>query len=283
MSRKRHAPRRPGRRRAGRAEDDDLVVRTWATTHSPGASLPPRVSEWHRLVYASEGVISVHTAPGTWVVPPDRAVWVPAGVEHSVDMSGRVSIRMLFFSTRLPCRMPLECRAINVPPLLRELVLHTIDLGLLHRGVPREARLAGILLDQLEALPSVPLQLPLPRDPRARAMAEILERHPGSTRKLTAFARDVGASRRTLERLFRAETRLTLGRWRQRLRLIHALRRLATGRSVTRVSLDLGYDSPSAFVAMFKRELGTTPGRYFRSASLSPPPVPTGSGGARVS
>jgi AraC-like DNA-binding protein len=140
----------------------------------------------------------------------------------------------------------------------------TIRLGLLHQNVPNEVRLAGILLDQLEALPAVPLQLPMPRDPRARTVAGLLERHPGAVRKLTAFAREVGTSRRTLERLFRAETHLTLGRWRQRLRLIHALRRLATGRSVTHVALDLAYDSPSAFVAMFKRELGTTPGRYFR-------------------
>jgi AraC-like DNA-binding protein/quercetin dioxygenase-like cupin family protein len=267
MSRKRQAPAGAGARgaRRARSEEDDLIVRTWATTHSPGASLPPRTYAWHRLVYASEGVISVQTAQGTWVVPPDRAVWVPAGIEHSVEMSGHVSIRTLFISTRLPCRMPPACRAINVPPLLRELILHTIELGLLHRGVAREARLAGILLDQLEALPAVPLQLPMPRDARARTMAELLQRNPGSTRQLKTFARDVGASRRTLERLFRDETRLTLGRWRQRLRLIHALRRLATGRSVTRVSLDLGYDSPSAFVAMFKRELGTTPGRYFRS------------------
>ena len=168
------------------------------------------------------------------------------------------------FAARLSHDLPSECRAVNVPPLLRELILHTIRLGLLHQNVPNEARLAGILLDQLEALPAVPLQLPMPRDPRARTVAGLLERHPGAVRKLTAFAREVGASRRTLERLFRAETHLTLGRWRQRLRLIHALRRLATGRSVTRVALDLGYDSPSAFVAMFKRELGTTPGRYFR-------------------
>ncbi len=208
--------------------------------------------------------MSVHTAQGTWVVPPDRAVWVPAGVEHWEEMSGRVTVRSLYFAARLSHELPSECRAVNVPPLLRELILHTIRLGLLHQNVPNEARLAGILLDQLEALPAVPLQLPMPRDPRARTVAGLLERHPGAVRKLTAFAREVGASRRTLERLFRAETHLTLGRWRQRLRLIHALRRLATGRSVTRVALDLGYDSPSAFVAMFKRELGTTPGRYFR-------------------
>ncbi|HTD51703.1 MAG TPA: helix-turn-helix transcriptional regulator [Thermoanaerobaculia bacterium] len=257
MSRKRQPRPHP-------RDSDGLLVRTWATTHSPGASIPPHSHDWNQLVYASEGVMSVHTAHGTWVVPPDRAVWVPAGVEHWEDMSGRVTVRSLYFAAKLSHALPSECRAVNVPPLLRELILHTIRLGLLHQDVPREARLAGILLDQLEALPAVPLQLPMPRDPRARIFAGLLERHPGAVRKLTAFAREVGASRRTLERLFRAETHLTLGRWRQRLRLIHALRHLATGRSVTRVALDLGYDSPSAFVAMFKRELGTTPGRYFR-------------------
>jgi len=149
-----------------------------------------------------------------------------------------------------------------VPPLLRELILAAIRHGLLWRRVPWQARLARVILDQVETLPAVPLQLPMPRDARARRAAERLQAEPGEG-SLVEVARAAGASRRTLERLFRVETQMTLGRWRQRLRLIEALRLLADGHSVTRVALDVGYAGPSAFVHAFRRQLGTTHARYF--------------------
>jgi AraC-like DNA-binding protein len=132
--------------------------------------------------------------------------------------------------------------AVNLPPLVRELVLHASRRNTLRRDSATGRRLAQVILDQLETLPAEPLQLPMPIDPRA-----------------------TGASQRTLERLFLAETQMTFGRWRQRLRLVEALRLLAEGHAVTRVALDDGYQSPSAFVSAFRRELGTTPGRYFEA------------------
>jgi AraC-like DNA-binding protein len=148
---------------------------------------------------------------------------------------------------------------------MRELVLHAVRLGMLRQSIPSEARLARVVVDQLETLPTVPLQLPMPRDDRARRAAERLLLDPGEP--IDEAARVAGASKRTLERLFRSETAMTLGRWRQRLRLIEALRLLAAGQPVTRVALDVGYDSPSAFITAFRRELGTTPGRYFESST----------------
>lgn len=207
--------------------------------------------------------MTVHTSQGAWVVPPHRAVWIPARVVHHIRMFGRVSVRTLYFPAGFARRLPACCQAVNVPPLVREMVLEVVRLGMLRRFVPREARLARVLLDQLEALPAVPLQLPMPTDPRARRAAERLCLDPGDPGSLAQAARLAGASKRTLERLFRAETAMTLGRWRQRSRLIEALRLLAAGQPVTRVALEVGYDSPSAFISAFRRELGTTPGRYF--------------------
>jgi AraC-like DNA-binding protein len=204
--------------------------------------------------------MTVHTSQGTWVVPPHRAVWIPANVVYRVEMSGKVSVRTLFFVAGFAGRMPGRCQAVNVSSLMRELVLHAVRLGMLRRGVPSEARLARVVVDQLETLPTVPLQLPMPQDARARRAAEQLLLGPGES--IDEAARMAGASKRTLERLFRGETAMTLGRWRQRLRLIEALRLLAAGQPVTRVALDVGYDSPSAFITAFRRELGTTPGRY---------------------
>jgi AraC-like DNA-binding protein len=247
------------------APADGILVRCWATTHPSGAVIPRRTYDWDQLVYASQGVMSVHTSRGTWVVPAHRAVWIPAGVEHRIQMSGRVSVRSLFFVAGFARRMPRECLAVNVSPLVRELVLHTIRVGMLRATEPQEERLAQVILDHLETLPEMPLQLPMPRDPRAREMAERLCASPGEGRSLDELAYGVGASKRTLERLFLRETAMTLGRWRQRLQLIEALRQLAAGRAVTGVALAVGYDSPSAFITAFRRELGTTPGRYFRS------------------
>jgi AraC-like DNA-binding protein len=249
------------------ADGGDILVRNWATSHQSGTEIPPLSFAWDQLVYASQGVMTVHTAQGTWVVPPHRAVWIPGGVVYRLSMSGRVSIRTLFFAPGFARTLPARCQAVNVSPLVRELVLHAVRSGLLRRSVPRAARLARILVDLLEALPVVPLQLPMPRDPRARRAADLLRQATGGAPlSLDVAALEAGASKRTLERLFRAETAMTLGRWRQRLRLIEALRLLAAGQAVTRVALDIGYDSPSAFITAFRRELGTTPGRYFDPA-----------------
>jgi AraC-like DNA-binding protein len=259
MSKKRHAA--PG------AGDEHLLVRSYAVTHPPNVDIPARsYPDWDQLAYASRGVMSVVTSQGSWVVPPHRAVWIPAGVSHAVRMSGRVSVRRLFFRPRLRGRLPRSCVALNVSPLVRELVLHVARRNTLRRDSAADRRLARLLLDQLETLPTAPLQLPLPADARARAATERLEADPSGPPALASLARSTGASKRTLERLFLRETGMTLGRWRRRLRLVEALRLLANGVSVTSVALDVGYQSPSAFVAAFRRELGTTPSRYFEEA-----------------
>ena len=132
--------------------------------------------------------------------------------------------------------------------------------------VPEHERLIGVLVDQLASLPQAPLPVPRPSDPRAQALCDLLAADPGTERPLESLAAEVGASRRTLERLFASETGLTIAQWRQRQRLVHALRRLAEGESVSSVAHAVGYRTASAFVAMFRQQLGDTPGRYFRSS-----------------
>jgi AraC-like DNA-binding protein len=258
MSKKRHT-----RKRAGRAAGDSLVVRSYVVRHTHDYTIPPHAHDWHQLIYASEGVMWVQTAEGEWVVPPNRAVWVPAGVQHGIEMTGAVFVQTLYLSTALSDRLPKRCCAVNVSPLLRELIRHTVTLGMLDRRDPVRARLIGVLLDQLSVLPTIPLQLPWPTDERAQRAAAWVRGNldaPASTRQI---AKRATLSVRTLERLFQKETGLTFGKWRQQLRLLHALRLLAAGRPVTAVALDVGYESASAFIVMFKRTLGVTPHRYF--------------------
>ncbi|MFN8060223.1 MAG: helix-turn-helix transcriptional regulator [Vicinamibacterales bacterium] len=241
-------------------------MRSYAVTHPRNMGIGSRCfQDWDQLAYASEGVMTVHAAAGAWVVPPDRAVWIPAGATHAVETSGRVTLRTLFLRPSLSRRrLPRTCVALSVSPLVRELVLHAAARSTLRRDRPADRRLLGVIVDQLATLPHEPLRLPTPGDPRARVAAEHIQRRPKDT--LARIARSAGASLRTLERSFRRETGMPLGRWRRRARMIAALRLLADGLDVTGVALDVGYQTPSAFVAAFRREMGTTPGRYFGGA-----------------
>jgi len=190
-------------------------------------------------------------------------VWIPAKTPHSVAMSGTVSMRTLYFLPRLMRAFHGRCFVISVTPLLKELILHACTFARLSRKTPAQARIIGILLDQLKAAQSVPLQLSHPADPRAVRVAQMLAANPGDARSLQALCRQCGASKRTIERLFVAETHATFGKWRQQLRLLHALRLLAAGEKVTVAALEAGYGSTSAFISMFRKHLGTTPTRYF--------------------
>ena len=253
------------------------MVRTFGLTFSSMQVTPPAVAGWHQLVYAQRGVLTVRSEPDSWVVPPHRAMWVPAGVPFVLETSGEVALRALYIHQNLSAKVPRHACAVNVSPLLREVVLRAVKLGALRRDDPIHVRLAGVLLDELEVLPSTPLQLPMPRDPLAARLAQRLAASPADDP--ARIVRACGASKRTIERLFAREVGMSFGRWVQRLRLLHALQRLAAGETVTAVALDVGYASPSAFVAMFRRELGVTPKRYFGGAASSDARCVSSSGG----
>jgi len=249
------------------ASGGKLLVRTLAVGYASGTVLEHHSHDWAQLVYASGGVMSVHTAEGAWVVPSHRAVWIPAGIGHSIAMSGQVSMRTLYIVPELVATLPRRCGVVAVSPLLRELILHSVAQGPLRSDVPEHRRLVEFLLDHLRVLPAVALELPMPRDARALRVAMRLRDDPGCTVPVDTLAREAGASRRTLERMFQSETGMPFGRWRQQARLLHALRLLARGEPVTSTALEVGYESPSAFIAAFAAVLGTTPGRYYRAHS----------------
>ena len=238
-----------------------------AVRYPDGARIPRHRHGVAQLVYATSGVMTVTTRDGAWVVPPLRAVWIPPRVEHAIRMTGAVEMRTVYFRRALSASLPGTCGVVHVTPLLRELVLRAVAFPKRWRPGGLEARLAAVLVDEIRGAPAVPLHLPQPVDPRARFVARALSADPADARPLAAFARPAGASVRTLARLFRRETGLSFAAWRQQLRLLRALERLAAGDPVTGVALDLGYAGPSAFVAMFRRALGISPGRYFREVS----------------
>jgi AraC-like DNA-binding protein len=211
--------------------------------------------------------MTVTTRDGRFVVPPQRGVWVPPLTEHRIRMTGEVAMRTVYVARRLAAKLPKACCVVQVTPLLRELVLRAVDFPKHYRKTGPEAKIAALIVDELKSARVAPLHLPLPADARAQRVTRMLQADPGDQRTLLAFAETSGASPRTLARTFRRETGMSFGAWRQQLRLLRALERLAAGDAVTTVALDLGYESPSAFIAMFRRALGVSPGRYFGAAT----------------
>jgi AraC-like DNA-binding protein len=243
------------------ADEPFLLVRSVASELAVGARIAEHGHGWHQLVHAADGVLMVWTERGSWVVPSRWAVWVPAGVQHRIRALAHARLRTIYVAPAF-ADLPEGCTTITVSPLLRELVLRTVAIGMLDQRDAVEHALAVVLLDAIRTAPVPPYGLPEPgSDATRRAVDRLFAGDPGSD--TATIARAVGLSARTLERRFLAETGLSFGRWRRRGALLASLERLAGGASVKQAAASAGYATPSAFVAAFKGEFGETPGRYF--------------------
>jgi AraC-like DNA-binding protein len=238
-----------------------VAVRCLAATYYGGFHIKPHRHHWGQLIYAATGVMRVRAVGMLWIVPPARAVWVPAGTEHEIHGLGDFAMRTLYFTGALNTELPGQCCAIDVAPLLRELVLEAVERCPIDEDDEPGVRLARVAIECIVRARALPLQLPLPRDPRAVCLAEILRKNPATQASLAELARDAGASTRTIQRLFLAETGLPFVQWRQRLRLLHGATMLGAGGSVTEAGLEAGYSGTSAFIAAFRKHFGVTPSR----------------------
>jgi AraC-like DNA-binding protein len=238
-----------------------FLIRTLACTYYGGHHIEPHVHPWGQLIYAASGVMRIKADDRLWLAPPARAVWAPAGLEHEIWARGDFAMRTLYIAPDLATALPEACVGLEVAPLLRELIVHIVGLGMLNRGDPDHEALAQVAVGLLKSPQPLPSSLPWPRDPRAAAAAERLLADPSDPAELTALARASGASARTLQRLFLDQTGYGFSEWRQRLRLLHAATLLGAGASVTEAGLEAGYASTSAFIAAFKKQLGRTPAR----------------------
>jgi AraC-like DNA-binding protein len=246
---------------------DGYLVRSAATTYPDGKRLDRHDHPWGQLAFCNSGVMRVVSDAVAWLAPPTRAIWLPAGAPHEIVMQGEVATRFLYLAPELAAPLPAKAGVVEVVPLLRELILHILKLRVLHPDEPEQDRLARLLVDLLVQARPIDLALPLPSDRRALAFADQVQASPDDATGLANLARRAGASLRTLQRLFPAETGLTLESWRQKARMIVAAAALSGGAPVAVTAADCGYESPSAFITAFKRQFGVTPGRY-RSALL---------------
>lgn len=216
-----------------------------------------------QLLYASSGVMTVTTNIGNWVVPPLRAVWIPVLTKHQISISGRLSMRTLYIDPAFFPGPSDECCVITVSPLLKELILYAVGLPRIYPLGGQEERLLNVILDQICNMNTAPLELRIPVDERLKKIYKGLISNPGNNLTLEDWGQVVGATGRTLARHFRLETGMSFVQWRRQIRILEALRRLGMKEPVTTVAIELGYDSPSAFISMFKKALGKTPGQYF--------------------
>ncbi|ADP82464.1 AraC family transcriptional regulator [Pseudofrankia inefficax] len=220
----------------------------------------------HQLAYPGSGVLRVTTALGSWVVPPLRAVWLPAELPHAHRAYGPTQMHSLWFGAHddpFGARTP---TVVAVSDLLREIIRALTDPAV--READR-ADLTRVLLRGLRPVAAPSLHLPQPTDDRLAGITEALRRDPADPRTLAELGATVGAGERTLSRLFRAETGMTFPQWRAQLRLHHGMALLATGEQVTTVALTCGYSTPSSFTAAFHAAFGVTPTRYARDSRPS--------------
>lgn len=220
-----------------------------------------------QLVYASNGVMTVTTRAAAYLVPPMRAVWMPGGVEHQIDAHSAVNMRTLYIEPAATSSLPVDVCVLNVTPLLRELIIAAVSNGIHVDNNSPAARIMPVILDQIQAQPVASLALPIPVDARLRRLTQALIDNPAERRNLAEWSKVVGASKRTLSRLFPEQTGMTFRAWRQQRRLLRALELLSPNVTVTSIALEVGYDNSSAFISMFRRCLGTTPLQYLRDTA----------------
>lgn len=225
---------------------------------------------WHahpkdQLLYAIAGVMLVESDAGAWVVPPNRALWLLAGVRHNVTMSGEVMMRTAYIDASRVPDLPAQSCVINVSPLLRALLVEAVHVPLDYAPDTRDDRLMRLLIDEVRVSPTVPVHLPMPREARLKPICDALMREPGSPAVAADWALRARMGERTLHRLFLAETGMTFAQWREQARLLHALPQLARGDKVIDIALACGYASQSAFTAMFRRHFGMPPSAFYRS------------------
>ncbi|MEP1447274.1 MAG: helix-turn-helix transcriptional regulator [Paraglaciecola sp.] len=226
------------------------------------------VDDWHyhsraQLIYTAKGLLTVFTETGTFVLPPQRALWIPAGIRHMVRCRSDISLCVLYINTAERRNLPEQCRILIASDLLRALILQAMKIPAAYEVTNREGHIMQLILDEIEQMPIEHLVVPMPNDSRLHHVCSAFMQEPSQEKNLTEWADLACMSRRTFTRLFRKETNMSFSSWRQYARLLEALSRLSTGEQVTKVAFDVGYNSSSAFTSMFHRAFGVPPSKYF--------------------
>lgn len=243
-------------------QEGDVIARP--QDYPDGHIVPLHRHSRSQLLYALSGVVMVSTDRGRWVVPPEHAIWLPAGIDHAVEMLGDVQMRSVYVRPGAVEGLPQDLRVVGMTELMHSLVVEAVALPEEPQHTKRAVLIFDLLLHEISSLPEQPLALPLPTDQRLVRLCRQFLAQPSARATIDDWAKAAGMSRRTFTRAFQRETGLSLSTWRQQACLFAALPRLADGETVTSVALELGYESVAAFTTMFKRMTGKPPRAWLR-------------------
>ncbi|HTU60724.1 MAG TPA: helix-turn-helix transcriptional regulator, partial [Polyangiales bacterium] len=229
---------------------------------SGGLESEPHAHRESQLVYLARGELICEASNALWIVPPQSALWIPGSVTHRIRARAPLEGCSVFVEPDAAPNLPEDCCAVSVTPLFRELLLRMATRPALYALDGPDARLVSVLLDELASVTIEKHRLPMPTDSRLRRLVDAITADPASRATSGKWAKRIGVGERTLHRLLVKETGLSFGRWRQQLHIILALQKLSRGASVQSVAQQLGYESASSFVTMFRKALGRSPARY---------------------
>jgi AraC-like DNA-binding protein/mannose-6-phosphate isomerase-like protein (cupin superfamily) len=233
-------------------------VAVMAYDYPAGDRVPVHEHAKAQLIYAIEGTMTVSTREGRWVLLPTRAIWIPARMRHAIRMRGQVRMRTVFFDETVPPPAP-TCAVVGVSPLLRELIVSMLLEPRAYAPNGRGAHISALICSELHLWQTLPLHLPWPKEPRLRRVCNALQKNPRLNGDMEYWATREGISSRTLARAFRANLGMSFHEWRSQLLLLEAHIRLGEGQSSSRVARALGYASPAAFSAMFRKATRVSP------------------------
>ncbi|WP_039058150.1 helix-turn-helix transcriptional regulator [Enterobacter sp. Bisph1] len=239
----------------------DAAVAFSVTVKEGEQRIPVHHHRKGQLILALKGAITCEVEHARWMVPPHHAMWLPGEVAHSNCATADAQLCFLFIEP-WSVVMPEHCCTLKISALVRELILTLATRTPAQRREPAGQRLVQVLFDELPAQPQMHLQLPVSAHPKIRQMITTMENNPAERQTLAHWAQLFAMSERNLARLVVKETGLSFRRWRHQMQLILALRLLIEGQPVQQIAQALGYDSTTAFITMFKKGLGQTPGRY---------------------
>jgi AraC-like DNA-binding protein len=256
------------------ASGDVIVV---STDHPDGRRVGAHSHSRAQLLYPFRGSVMISAPQGRWMVPPGHAMWIPAGIEHSVEMIGTVRMRSAYVRAGAGSELPEGLQVLAVSELMRSLIVEAAQAGCERadgEGGERAGAIMRLILLEIPRLRERPFALPFPADPRLVRLCRDFVAAPSAGATIDGWAGRAGMSRRSFTRSFQRETGVSLSVWRRQATLLAALPMLAKGRSVTEVALDLGYESAPAFTTMFRRMLGVAPRTYLRQGGGGRPFAP---------
>jgi AraC-like DNA-binding protein len=236
-----------------------LPVNSWVEKHQ---------HNWGQFVYANEGVMAVITDEGRYLIPPEQGVWVPAKEDHEIITSTEVELTSLYIENEQAKEFLLACQVLNVSPFLKTLLNEAKNINGDYLWESTQGRLLRLIRDQIATAKSIDLQLPYPKDKRLKEIISRIQKFPALKTDLNSWGKFVGASVRTLSRTFKRETGITYSEWKQRLSIQIAIKQLYMGESVGNIAINLGYESSSAFIYMFRKHMKVTPSNYLKNENL---------------